>query len=200
LGIPFEDFFLFVKRLRVLWLVMPWRIGKEFTRSLPRYDVRHHAASCARKDDHRNQEKGLSHGGEMIPLAAEARKSDFDTRLMVVPTKQETTMLDEPAPPTLGTIRHFGKLAAMAEGKTGLDYVVAKLRELNFRYCWTPGLRNKPQTDWSQVNRHLWRIQALYFGGDCFLARWPGASPHQRLSGYRQPKAREWEASDQTPA
>ena len=99
-------------------------------------------------------------------------------------------------PPTLGTIMHFGKLAAMAEGKTGLDYVVAKLRELNMRYCWTPGLRNKPQTDWGQVNRHLWRIQALYFGGDCFLASWPGASPHQRLypnrslPGWRHPLER----------
>jgi len=91
------------------------------------------------------------------------------------------SVLDEPPPPTLGTLQAIAKDFQDAEGKTGMEYVVAKLRALNNRYCWTPGLRNKAGTNWGQVNRHLWRIQAMYHGGDCFLAGWPGAFPHQAL-------------------
>jgi hypothetical protein len=89
--------------------------------------------------------------------------------------------LGEPPSPTLGTIQQMAKLSQEAEGKAGMALVRAKLSELNFRYCWTPGLRNKPRTNWGQVNRHIWRMAALYDGGDCFLADWPGAVPNQRL-------------------
>lgn len=90
--------------------------------------------------------------------------------------------------PTDGTIQHFVQLKKQAKGKKGMDFVLAKLRELNSRYCWTPELRDKAKTNWEQVNAHLWRIKALYFGGDCELAGWPGATPGQRLSDYRQPR------------
>jgi hypothetical protein len=90
--------------------------------------------------------------------------------------------MKEPYPPTLGTIQAMVENDQKAEGKTGLSYIVTRLEALNFRYCWTPGCRNKPKTNWAQVNRHVWRIQALYFEGDCFLAGFPNAKPHQRLN------------------
>jgi hypothetical protein len=89
--------------------------------------------------------------------------------------------MDEPYPPSLGTIMHMADLDKKAEGKKGMALVRARLDALNFRYCWTPGLRNKPKTDWAQVNRHIWRIQAMYNGGDCFLSGFPNALPLQRL-------------------
>ena len=91
------------------------------------------------------------------------------------------TKLTEPPPPTLGTLQAIAKDFEQSEGKTGMDYVVARLKALNSHYCWTPGARNKEKTNWGQVNRHLWRIQAMYHGGDCCLASFPGAIPHQKL-------------------
>ena len=88
---------------------------------------------------------------------------------------------EEPHPPTLGTLQAIGRQHAAADGKTGMAYVVAKLDALNSQYCWNPALCNKEKTNWAQVNRHIWRIRALYHGGDCFLACWPGAVPHQAL-------------------
>jgi hypothetical protein len=59
--------------------------------------------------------------------------------------------------------------------------VISRLRELNFAYCWSSD-RDKPTgTNWGQVNAHLWRIRAMYEGGDVLLAGWPNAQPHQRL-------------------
>lgn len=72
-----------------------------------------------------------------------------------------------------------------AEDTMKLAQIVAKLRELNSLYCWNPALRDKPGTNWEQVNLHLWRIKAMYQGGDCELAGWPNALPHQRLHQYR---------------
>jgi hypothetical protein len=89
--------------------------------------------------------------------------------------------MNEPPTPTLGTLQAIARDFEKSEGKTGMEYVIARLRALNGHYCWTPGLRNKPKTNWEQVNRHLWRIKALYHGGDCFLAGWEGAIPNQRL-------------------
>ena len=92
-----------------------------------------------------------------------------------------TTLDQEPHPPTLGTMQSWAEMRQRAEGRTGLAYIIAKLEELNSRYCWTPGLRNKDKTNWDQVNRHLWRIKAMYQGGDCYLASFPGSLPHQQL-------------------
>lgn len=50
-----------------------------------------------------------------------------------------------------------------------------RLKALNLRVCWEERAR------WPAVNHHLWRVAALYAGGDCFLAGFPGAVPHQRL-------------------
>lgn len=52
---------------------------------------------------------------------------------------------------------------------------------LNFVYCWSTGRNKQHGTNWEQVNRHLWRIKAMYSGGDVFLAGFPNALPHQRL-------------------
>ena len=84
---------------------------------------------------------------------------------------------------TLGTLQHIVDLRQEAHGLTGMAHVRAKLRELNFAYYWD-GRRaeQKPTgTNWEQVNKHLWRIRAMYEGGDCFLANWPGATPNQKL-------------------
>lgn len=78
----------------------------------------------------------------------------------------------------LGTLSHARHLQESEHEKTGLAYIQARLSHLNFLYCWGgPACQER----WRQVNRHLWRIRALYHGGDCFLAGWPGAVPHQRL-------------------
>jgi hypothetical protein len=90
-------------------------------------------------------------------------------------------IMNEPPPPTLGTLQAIAKNFKKSEGKKGMALVIARLEALNGHYCWTPGLRNKEGTNWEQVNRHLWRIRALYQGGDCFLAGWPGALPNQKL-------------------
>jgi len=84
--------------------------------------------------------------------------------------------------PTLGTLMHMDDLAREAQGKTRLEYIRAKLKELNFRYCWTPGLKDK----WPIVNRLLWRFDLMFGGGitDCFLAGFEGALPHQQLYPY----------------
>lgn len=74
-----------------------------------------------------------------------------------------------------------------AEGKKGMAYVVARLYALNYLYCWSQEAR---ATRWPMINRHLWRIRAMYQGGDCFLAGWPGAAPHQRLWSARTFDAR----------
>jgi hypothetical protein len=95
-----------------------------------------------------------------------------------------------PAPRwTLGMLEHLRQLEIAAEAKRGqgLPYVAARLEALNYLACWTVAARG---TLWPPVNRHLWRIAALYAGGDCFLASWPGAEPHQPLWRYRQPRAR----------
>jgi hypothetical protein len=96
-------------------------------------------------------------------------------------------MLDEPYAPTLGTLLDFAKRRQYADSiksKGGMTYILARLDELNMTYCWTPGLRNKSKTNWGQVNRHLWRIHAMYEGGCCFLAGFPNATPHQRIWEY----------------
>ena len=99
--------------------------------------------------------------------------------------------LEEPSAPTVGTIMDFVRRDEVADKlkvKGGMPYVLARLDALNMKYCWTPGLRNKDKTNWGQVNRHLWRISALYQGGDCFLASFPGAIPHEKIWRYRQPR------------
>jgi hypothetical protein len=85
---------------------------------------------------------------------------------------------------TLGMTMHLSELERRSEGKTGLDYVRARIDALNHLYCWCEDTK---ETRWPMVNRHLWRISAMYFGGDCFLAGWPGASPHQKIWQYKQP-------------
>ena len=101
------------------------------------------------------------------------------------------TKLEEPHPPTLGTLQDLARRDERADAlkaKGGMPFIKARLDALNMRYCWTPGLRNKDKTDWGQVNRHIWRIHAMYEGGDCFLAGFPEAKPHDRIWQYRQPR------------
>ena len=83
------------------------------------------------------------------------------------------------SPPSPGTVSYMVELDDRCEGKTGMDYVVARLEALNFTTCWATEESQKKL--WPMVNRHLWRIQAMYHGGDCFLAGWNNAVPHQRL-------------------
>jgi hypothetical protein len=83
---------------------------------------------------------------------------------------------------TLGMIQHLCDLGDEAKGKTGNDYISAKLSYLNFKYAWTKD--EESQRRWAMVNRHIWRRWALYQYGDCFLALFPGAHPHQTLSTY----------------
>lgn len=40
---------------------------------------------------------------------------------------------------------------------------------------------------WELVNRHLWRVGAMYRGGDVELAEFPGSFAGQRLWSYRPP-------------
>lgn len=90
---------------------------------------------------------------------------------------------------TPGMLSALTEKEKAAEGKKGMAYVVARLEALNYLYCWSEdatAIRRREAglesfSRWHMVNRHLWRIQALYHGGDCFLAGWPGAFPHQRL-------------------
>ena len=99
--------------------------------------------------------------------------------------------MEEPHAPTLGTIQDFIRRddnADKLKAQGGMAYIKARLDALNMKYCWTPGLRNKPGTNWAQVNRHIWRIYAMYECGDCFLAGFPGAVPHQKLYEYRMPR------------
>lgn len=90
---------------------------------------------------------------------------------------------------TPGMLEHLCRLEdRAAEAQTKEDrqkYIDARLSALNYLYCWCSDTR---QTRWPIVNRHIWRRLALYHGGDCFLAGFPGAVPHQRLWQYRQPK------------
>jgi hypothetical protein len=79
---------------------------------------------------------------------------------------------------TMGMVGHQVELNKAAEGKKGMAYVKARLSALNHKYCWC---KDTHDTLWPVVNRHLWRISAMYRGGDCYIAGWPGAVPHQRL-------------------
>src|SRR5882672_5996202 len=45
-----------------------------------------------------------------------------------------------------------------------LRTIYRRLHDINFDTCWHARER------WPAVNHHLWRLQALYAGGDCFLA------------------------------
>lgn len=90
-----------------------------------------------------------------------------------------------------GMLSALDEMRREAEGKAGMAYVVRRLGYLNCLYCWGAGTK---ESHWPPVNRHLWRIQALYCGGDCFLAGWPGAAPHQALWRYRQPRRWQEEA------
>jgi hypothetical protein len=68
--------------------------------------------------------------------------------------------------------------------------ITARLKALNFAYCWSSD-RDKPSgTNWGQVNSHLWRQRAMYEGGDVHLAGWPQSQPHQRLFPARDFNAR----------
>lgn len=80
---------------------------------------------------------------------------------------------------TYGTLQHMIELDRQAEAvkHDRPNYIAAKLSALNYRYAWYPSLGG----NWTMVNRHIWRRLALYQGGDCFLAGWPEAVPHQRL-------------------
>lgn len=90
---------------------------------------------------------------------------------------------------TLGMLQHLTRLEDEAEALQGqgLRYVEARLKALNYLTCWCSDTK---ETHWPHVNRHLWRIRALYFGGCCFLAHWPGAQPHEPIWKYRPPRAR----------
>ena len=54
---------------------------------------------------------------------------------------------------------------------------------------------------WELVNRHLWRVAAMYRGGDVELASFPGSFAGQRLWNYRQPdpsESQEFVMSEET--
>jgi len=72
-----------------------------------------------------------------------------------------------------------------AQAATGMERVYLTLKAKNYLYCYTSDGRDL----WRMVNRHLWRLRAMYEGGDCFLAHFPGALPHQPLWRYQQPAA-----------
>lgn len=55
--------------------------------------------------------------------------------------------------------------------------------QLNKETAWTDRAR------WELVNRHLWRVAAMYRGGDVELAEFPGSFAGQKLWNYRQPAA-----------
>jgi len=74
--------------------------------------------------------------------------------------------------PTDGTIAHIADLYGRG------DSIDQRLSAMNSRTCWTPELHD---TLWGMVNDHIWRRKAMYEGGDCALAGWPGAVPGQRL-------------------
>lgn len=79
---------------------------------------------------------------------------------------------------SLGVISHAVELDRRCEGKTGMDFVKAKLEALNYSYCW--GNSEK----WPMVNRMLWRFDALYNGGDWFACSDDFKfqyRPHERL-------------------
>jgi hypothetical protein len=73
----------------------------------------------------------------------------------------------------------MNKLEDECKGKSGMPCVIARLQFLNNYSCWIS--KESQEKRWGRINRHLWRIWALYQGGDCFLAGFNGATPHQRL-------------------
>lgn len=82
---------------------------------------------------------------------------------------------------TLGMTMHLSDLHSRCDGKKGMDYVQAKLHELNYAMCWCKDPK------WAMVNRHIWRIGAMYRGEDCFLAGFSGTRPHDRLWSLGRP-------------
>ena len=72
-----------------------------------------------------------------------------------------------------------------------LSTIIARLRAKNFDECWSLPAEGRfnPEMNqrWAMINRHLHRINALYFGLPIAPGRFPGAKPHQSLWQYRQP-------------
>lgn len=61
------------------------------------------------------------------------------------------------------------------EANTGMKLVDAKLAEFNRNHKWLDYRLSQ------KISEHLYRIQALNNGGDCFIAGFPGAVPNDRL-------------------
>jgi hypothetical protein len=80
-----------------------------------------------------------------------------------------------------GTLSRLCRLEDRITNAIGLAKAKARWTYHNMLTSSTPS--------WEAYNRHMWRVEALYFGGDVEMGEFPGGIPGQRLWNYRQPAA-----------